>query len=70
MCAFTHTAGVAVLNKKILKKGIEFIDKPMMNYSVSKISGKDFSFYRFVYNKGDAAARTVASIFNFIFELK
>ena len=70
MRAFAHTAGIAVLYKKILKKGIEFIDKPVMNHSVPKIRSKDFTFYGFVYNKGDATARTVASIFNFIFELK
>lgn len=70
MCAFANTAGIAVLNKKILKKGIEFIDKPVMNHPVSKISGKNFSFYRFVYNKCDAATKLIVAFVNIINKFK
>ncbi len=56
------------------KQDISMTEQPqtsiIIKNKISEIRRKDFAFYRLVDNKGDAATRTVASIFNFIFELK
>ncbi|MEJ7740452.1 MAG: hypothetical protein WKF97_23795 [Chitinophagaceae bacterium] len=62
MGSFAGPAGIAVVNKFLFTKRVEFVDKVMMHHPVFKIGRKNFPLYRFVYNKGNASLGLVTTI--------
>lgn len=62
VCPFTRAASITVINEIIFKNRVQFVDDQVMNNPVAEISGKNFPFYRFVYDKGDGFAWLVSAL--------
>jgi hypothetical protein len=62
---FTYATRVTVIDKGFLKQRIKFTNDKMMHHPVAKVGGKDFSFYRFIDNKGNGLARLVTAVIYF-----